>query len=88
MRASLFITCNTHTHSLGRMSERGEALSVRERDTEAVEIIFMFSGFTATIGSHSISEEVAGFFPLWFSPGNFFVSLFSCVYCCACYSLS
>ena len=48
------------------MSERGEALSVRERETEAMEIIFMFLGFTAAIGALSILEEVAGFFPLWF----------------------
>ena len=26
----------------------------------------MFLGFTATIGAHSISDEVAGFSPLWF----------------------
>ena len=50
------------------MSERGEALSVcvRERETEAVEIIFMFSDFTVAIGAHSISKEVVGFSPLWF----------------------
>ena len=46
------------------MSERGEALS-SEREREAMEIIFMFSGFTATIGAHSIFEEVARFSPLW-----------------------
>ena len=40
----------------------------------------------------SISEEVAGFSPLWFPQGKLFVSLVSCdvlmFYCCACYSLS
>ena len=47
------------------MSEIGEVLSSeREREIEAVEIIFMFSGFT--FGVNSISEEVAGFSPLWF----------------------
>ena len=61
------------------MSERGEALSVCERETEAVEIIFMFSSFTAAIGAHSIFEEVSGFSPLWFPRGKFFVSLVSCV---------
>ena len=61
------------------MSERGEALSVRERETEAMEIIFMFSGFTAAIGAHSISEEFSGFSPLWFPRGKFLVSLVSCV---------
>ena len=59
------------------MSERGEALSVCERETEAVEIILLFLGFT--FGADSISEEVAGFSPLWFPRGKFFVSLFSCV---------
>ena len=49
------------------MSEREVALSSeREREREAVEIIFMFLGFTTAIGAHSISEEVAGFSPLWF----------------------
>ena len=40
----------------------------------------------------SISEEVAGFSPLWFPQVKLFVSLVSCdvlmFYCCACYSLS
>ena len=61
------------------MSERGESLSVGERETEVVEIIFMFSGFTAAISAHSIFEEVAGFSPLWFPQGKLFVSLVSCV---------
>ena len=37
----------------------------------------MFLGFT--FGGDSISEEVAGFSPLWFPQGKFFVSLVSCV---------
>ena len=37
----------------------------------------MFSGLT--FGVDSISEEVAGFSPLWFPRGKFFVSLVSCV---------
>ena len=53
---------------------------------------FLPLGFTAAIGAHSISEEVAGFSPLWFPRGKFFVSLVSYVvlmfYCCACYSFS
>ena len=59
---------HTHAHSLGCMSERGESLSVcvRERERDAVEIIFMFSGFIAAIGAHSIFEEVVGFYPLCF----------------------
>ena len=35
----------------------------------------MFLGFTLAIGAHSISEEVVGFFPLWFPRGKFFMSL-------------
>ena len=85
-RVSLSIY-HTHTHSLGRMSEKGEALS-REREREqAVGDHFYVFGFTATIGAHSISEEVVGFSPLRFPRGKLFVSLISCVYCCACYSL-
>ena len=36
MGLSIYLTCNTHTHSLGRMSERGKALSVRERESGAI----------------------------------------------------
>ena len=35
----------------------------------------MFLRFTFAIGAHSISEEVAGFSPLWFPLGKLFVSL-------------
>ena len=58
------------------MSER-EKLLGQERDYCCREIIFMFSGFT--FGTNSISEEVAGFSPLLFPLGKFFVSLVSCV---------
>ena len=37
----------------------------------------MFLGFT--FGANSISEEVAGFYSLWFPRGKFFVSLVSSV---------
>ena len=40
---------------------------------------FLSLGFTAAIGAHAISEEAAGFSPLWFPQGQFFVSLVSCV---------
>ena len=54
-----------HTRTqLRHMSEKGSART-SERD-QLSEIIFIFSGFTFSIGSHSISEEVAGFSPLWF----------------------
>ena len=67
------------------MSEiRGAHTSERE---QLLEIIFLSLGFTTAIGAHSISEEVAGFSPLWFPRGEFFVSLVSCDFCCACYSL-
>ena len=66
MRLSIY---NTHTHSLGRMSEKGEALS-SERENKLLEIIFLSLGFTAAIGAHSISEEVVGFSPLWFPQGK------------------
>ena len=47
----------------------------------------MSLGFTAAIGAHSISEEVAGFSPLWLPRGKIFVSLVTCDFCCACYAL-
>ena len=59
------------------MSERGEALSVRERETEAVDIIFMFLGFT--FGADSISEEFAGFSPFMVSSRINTVFIVSCV---------
>ena len=31
----------------------------------------MYLVFTAIIGAHSISEEVAGFYPLWFPRGKY-----------------
>ena len=58
------------------MSEREEA-EIKERDSK---IMFMFSGFTFSIGAHSISKEVAEFSPLWFPRGKFFMSLVSCVF--------
>ena len=50
------------------MSERGSA-GTSERD-QLSEIIFMFLGFTFSIGAHFIFEEVAGFSPLWFPRGK------------------
>ena len=51
---------------------------MREREREAVEIIFMFLGFTAAISAHSISKEVVGFSPLWF-PRRKYLCLLSLV---------
>ena len=59
------------------MSERGEALSVWEREIEAVEITFMFLGFT--FGVDSISEEVVGFSPFMVSPRINTTFIVSCV---------
>ena len=59
------------------MSETGESLS-SVRESKLWRSSFMFSGFTAAIGAHSISEEVARFSPLWFPQGKFYVSLVSC----------
>ena len=54
------------------MSEKGEALSVCERETAVVGIS------SYCFGADSISEEVVGFSPLWFPQGKLFVSLVSC----------
>ena len=78
MRLSSFL--HTHTHSLGHMSERGEALSSeKEREKSCGRSSFMSLGFTTAISAHSISEEVVRFSTLWFPQGKFFVSLVSCV---------
>ena len=50
------------------MSEREDA-GIRER-TAVGDHLTIF-GFTAAIGAFSISEEVAGFSPLWFPRGKY-----------------
>ena len=62
-----------------------EKLLVQERDYYYREITFMFLGFT--FGADSISEEVAGFSPLWFPQGKSLCLLSLVIDCCACYSL-
>ena len=65
---------------------REENLSqVRERTVVGDHILYL--GFTVAIGAHSISEEVAGFSPLWFPRGKYLCSLSIVIDCCACYSL-
>ena len=54
---------NTQLYRIGE--RRGAHTSERERE-QLLEIIFVSLGFTFIIGAHSISEEVAGFSPLWF----------------------
>ena len=61
---------NKHTHSLGRMSERGEALSVRQRETVAIGSASYYFG-VLPFCANSISEEIAGFSPLCFPRGKY-----------------
>ena len=52
-----------------------------------LEIMFMFSGFTAAIGAHSIFAEVVGFFLYGFPKDKYLCLLSLVIDCCACYSL-
>ena len=61
---------------------RGKKLGSKRETTAIENSYYYFWGFS--FGADSISEEVAGFSPLWFPRGNFFASLVSCVYCYAC----
>ena len=47
----------------------------------------MSLGFTAAIGAHSISEEVAGFFLYGFLKDKSLCLLSIVIDCCACYSI-
>ena len=60
------------------MSERGEAPSSEREREQLWRSSFLSLGFTTAIGAHSIFEEVAGFYPLWFSQGKSLVSIVSC----------
>ena len=63
MSLSIYHTL-THTQS-ERITEREEFAGTRERETTDVgRSSYYFLGFT--FGADSISEEVAGFSPLWF----------------------
>ena len=44
---------------------------MRERENNCWRSSFLSLGFTAAIRAHSISEEVAGFSPLWFPRGKY-----------------
>ena len=59
---------------MGRMSER-ESYHKSERENICWRSSFLSLGFTTSIGAHSISEEVAGFSPLWFPRGKYFCLL-------------
>ena len=70
--------CDTHTQSLGCMSERGESLSVRERETAAVERSSYYFGVLPLVLILSL-RKLWGFLHLWFPRGKFFVSLVLCL---------
>ena len=55
------------------MSET-EGARTSERERIVIENYLFVLGFTFAIGSHSISKEVVGFSPLWFSQGKVCVS--------------
>ena len=57
------------------MSERGSP-HPSERENNCWRSSFLSLGFTAAIGAHSISEEFAGFYPLWFPRGKLVVLRF------------
>ena len=58
------------------------------RETEQLlEIIFLSLGFTAAIGAHSITKEVAGFFLYVFPEDKSFFLLSLVIDRFACYSL-
>ena len=52
-----------------------------------LEIILLSLGFTAAIGVHSISKQVAGFSPLWFPREKYLCLLSLVIDYCTCYSL-
>ena len=68
------------------MSERRGA-HTSERENNFWRSSFLYLGFTPAIGAHSISEEVAGFSPLWFPQEKYLCLLSLVIDCWACYSL-
>ena len=84
---SLYIY-HTLTHTQLQCIAKGEEVArARKKETIAVgRSSYCFLGFT--FGVDSISEEVAGFFPLWFPRGKTLCSLSLVFDCCSCYSLS
>ena len=84
MSLSIYHTL-THTQ-LKCIAEEGEVVGAREKEAIIVGISsYCFWGIS--IGADSISEEVVGFYSLWFPRGKYLCSLYLVFYCCACYSL-
>ena len=69
------------------MSERGGSHTSEGENNCKILSLFFFV-LTFSIGAHSISEEVAGFSPLWFPRGKYLCLLSLVFDCCACYSLN
>ena len=76
---ALLISIQHTLIQLGCMSERGSA-HTSERENSYWRSSFLYLGFTSSIGVHSISEEFAGFSPLWFPPRKIV-----CVSCPLCF---
>ena len=79
---------------MGQMSERrSDHTSERgsdhtsERKNNCWRPSFLSLGFTTTIGVHSISEEVVGFFLYGFPEDKYLCLLSLVIDSCACYSL-
>ena len=63
-----------------------EELLIQVRENSCWRSSFLCLGFTASIGAHSISEEVAGFFLYGFPKDKYFFLLSLVFDCCAFYS--
>ena len=81
----------THLLKCGALV-RKEILGLDRRRRLLLSVVHLTVLGFYCFGVDSISEEVAGFSPLWFPRGKLFVSLVSCdvlmFYYCACYSVS
>ena len=79
----------THTHSLGCMSERGEALLVRERERQKLwRSSLYFRVLLLPLVLILSLRKLWGFLVYGFPEENSLCLLSLVFYCCACYSLS
>ena len=76
----------THTQLQHIAEEEKDTMERNKEVTSIGRSSYCFGGFT--FGVDSISEEVAGFFPLWFPRGKTLCSLSLVFDCCAFCSLS